>query len=267
MSEIAVYEQQDVMITREPDVVLNEARKAAKALKDVVSQKAKPVMMNGEQYLEFEDWQTVGKFYGVTAKVIQTAFIDYGNAQGFEAKAVAIRPDGMEVSAAEAMCLNDEPNWKSKPLFQLRSMAQTRACAKALRNCLAWVVVLAGYRPTPAEEIQDMTGNKGMKAPEPKSSAPPDASGTIEVTGDISKVMKKEGSTKGKPWTLYSIFIMDSAYNTFDKKIAEDAKDAQEIGAPVKITFKVTERGNNIETFGLYEEVSPALPPEGTEAF
>ena len=30
---------------------------------------------------------------------------------------------------------------------------QTRACAKALRNVLSWVVVLAGYRPTPAEEM------------------------------------------------------------------------------------------------------------------
>src|SRR3990167_3037439 len=36
-------------------------------------------------------------------------------------------------------------------------MAQTRACAKTLRNILGWVVVLAGYRPTPAEE---MTGNE-----------------------------------------------------------------------------------------------------------
>ena len=39
------------------------------------------------------------------------------------------------------------------PLFQLRSMAQTRACAKALSNLFKWVVVLAGYRPTPAEEM------------------------------------------------------------------------------------------------------------------
>jgi len=35
----------------------------------------------------------------------------------------------------------------------LSSMAQTRAGAKALRNRFAWVVVLAGYRPTPAEEM------------------------------------------------------------------------------------------------------------------
>ena len=178
---IAVYESSgDIAINRVPEEVLEEAKKAAKALGDVVRNKKKPVIMNGEQYLEFEDWQTVGRFYGVTAKIISTDFIQYGEVQGFEAKAVAIRPDGMEVSAAEAMCLNDEPNWKSKPLFQLRSMAQTRACAKALRNCLAWVVVLAGYRPTPAEEIQDMAQQKSdIKPPQGKSDTPPS-----ETTGE-----------------------------------------------------------------------------------
>src|SRR3990167_8087954 len=34
-------------------------------------------------------------------------------------------------------------------------MAQTRASAKALRQILAWVVVLAGFKPTPAEEVSE----------------------------------------------------------------------------------------------------------------
>lgn len=163
-NELAVYEQNtDVMIVRPPEVVLAEAQKAAKALAEVVSKKRKPVVFNGEQYLEFEDWQTCGKFYGLTAKVVSTQFIDYGAVQGFEAKADTIRlSDGMVISSAEAMCLNDEPNWSKKPLFQLRSMAQTRACSKSLRNVLAWVVVLAGYKPTPAEE---MTGNEHNNRP------------------------------------------------------------------------------------------------------
>jgi len=175
MSELAVYEgQQELTIARPPEIVLAEARKAAKALRDVVSLKPRPVIFNGEQYLEFEDLQTLGRFYGVTAKIISTEFIDYGEAKGFEAKAVALRADGMEISAAEAMCLNDERNWKDKPLFQLRSMAQTRACAKSLRNVLAWVVVLAGYKPTPAEEMQEVFNNNGkvpVTAPQKKPSA------------------------------------------------------------------------------------------------
>jgi hypothetical protein len=154
---IATIDDSPLVTQRDPEKVLEEAHRAAKALQMVVAGKKKPVMMNGEQYLEFEDWQTVGRFYGITADIEWTRFVEFGPAQGFEARAHAIMAaTGQIVSSAEAMCLNDEPNWKSKPLFQLRSMAQTRAAAKALRNVLAWVVVLAGYRPTPAEEIQDM---------------------------------------------------------------------------------------------------------------
>lgn len=174
--QYGAVERSDLSIARDPQQIVDEARRAAEVLKDVISKKDKPVKFNGEQYLEFEDWQTVGKFYGITAKVIDTKFIDYGGVQGFEAKAVAILiATGGEVSAADAMCLNDEDNWSTRaeydwengkrvkigerpvPLFQLRSMAQTRACAKALRNVLAWVVVLAGYKPNVAEE---MTGNE-----------------------------------------------------------------------------------------------------------
>jgi len=160
-NDLINLDQHDVgSAIRNPFEVLEEAKQAAKALRDVVSQKTKPVVFNGEQYLEFEDLQTLGRFYGITAKVISTEFINYGEVQGFEAHVVAMRSDGMEISAADSMCLNDEQNWKSKPLFQLRSMAQTRACAKCLRNVLAWVVVLAGYKPTPAEEMQGVFKDK-----------------------------------------------------------------------------------------------------------
>jgi hypothetical protein len=151
-----------------PDATLASAQRAAKALQEVVSKKTKPVKFNGEQYLEFEDWQTVGRFYNVTAEIEWSRFVEFGDAKGFEARAIARNTvSGQVVSAAEAMCLGDEPNWKAKPLFQLRSMAQTRACAKALRNVLAWVVVLAGYRPTPAEEIADMARAQQQQAAPP----------------------------------------------------------------------------------------------------
>jgi hypothetical protein len=39
------------------------------------------------------------------------------------------------------------------PLFQLMSMAQTRASSKVLSMVLKFVPVLAGFKPTPAEEI------------------------------------------------------------------------------------------------------------------
>jgi len=187
-----LYEEgsRDITIARDPVVVLEEAKRAAKALKDVISKKEKKVMMSGEQYLEFEDWQTVARFYGATVKVDSTEFIDCGAAKGFLARASVIRQDGAVISAAEAMCMNDEEKWSTRskyewsgpkdnrvknkvgeeavPLFQLRSMAQTRACAKALRNVFAWVVVLAGYAPTPAEDMTGTETKDAVKAPHEK---------------------------------------------------------------------------------------------------
>lgn len=151
-------------VFREPDIVLEEARKAAIALMNVVQSKKRGVRINGETYLEYEDWQTLGRFYSMTPVVKATREVTYGEARGWEATAeVLLVPTNQVISSAEAMCLDDEARWSNKPSFQLRSMAQTRACAKALRNVLAWVVVLAGYRPTPAEEV-----GSAEKAEKPK---------------------------------------------------------------------------------------------------
>ena len=203
--ELVPMEHRDAMaIARKPAEVLAEAKDAALQLQMVVANKDKKVMMNGEQYLEFEDWQTLARFYGITARVVRTTFIDYGAARGFEATADAIDRDGRVISSAEAMCLNDEPKWSTRskyewqnrqkvkvgeepvPLFQLRSMAQTRACAKALRNVLAWVVVLAGYRPTPAEDIQDQI---------------PDGEDDYAPPGEVKKPTQKAPETTGTATT------------------------------------------------------------------
>jgi len=154
----------DLAITAQaPKEVILAGRAAAKELTGIVSSRDKKLVLAGKQYLFFEDWQTIGKFYGVTAKVISTEELrDNGNLVGFLAHAVAVAA-GNEISAADGECTRDEPNWREKPRFQLRSMAQTRACAKALRNCLGWVAVLAGYEATPAEEIAGRTA-KNQKA-------------------------------------------------------------------------------------------------------
>lgn len=275
-NEMTVYESnQDIAIYRPPEIVLAEAQKAAKSLAQVVSGKKKPVIMNGEQYLEFEDWQTVGRFYGVTAKVVSTTFIDYGSVQGFEARAVALRADGMEISAAEAMCLNDEDKWSTRakyawengkrtkvgeekvPLFQLRSMAQTRACAKALRNVLAWVVVLAGYKATPAEE---MTGNEGGQAagktpiaePQKKASGNGEGQATESITVLVKNIFHKQGEKNGKKYTKHTIVDMnDVSYGTFSDTIAADAAKAKDSGAKVKIGFNTGQYGRDIVTLEI----------------
>lgn len=198
-TDLAVIQRHETSLTqfRPPEAVLAEAKKAAEALVKVVDMKKNKVVFNNETYLEFEDWQTVGKFYGCTTKILSTSYVEFGDVHGFEATAVVLDHNQCEIGRVESMCLSDEENWgmvpkyewqdilddkgkkiwdanlrngkggykakkvkvgeSPKPLFQLRSMAQTRASAKALKSIFSWVVVLAGYRPQVAEE---MTGQE-----------------------------------------------------------------------------------------------------------
>ncbi len=243
---MVVESNQQLAISRPPEQVLEEAAKAATALKDVIEKKSKKVTFNGEQYLEFEDWQTLGRFYGITAKIVDTQYVEYGEIHGFEAKAIALRADGMEISAAEAACLTDEEKWRARPkysfkdgirqqdgeesvpLFQLKSMAQTRACAKVLRNVLAWVAVMAGYRPTPAEELDQHTtqantntaGNVGASHTAPSADVPND--GLLRVV-DVQKKDGKNAAT-GRPWVRFTVTLSDGrSGSTFDEKVGEQA--------------------------------------------
>jgi hypothetical protein len=193
---LAIPEAKDLLaMNRPPATILKEARDAAIALTGVIEAKVDKVRFNNKTYLTFEDWQTLGRFYGVTAVATSTRYIEFGAltggaVRGFEARADAILvATGQVISSADAMCLNDEEKWSERakyryengrrvlvgtvavPLFQLRSMAQTRACAKALRNVLSWVVVMAGYSGTPAEEMTDEEYMQEEPARRPPSAA------------------------------------------------------------------------------------------------
>jgi hypothetical protein len=71
----------------------------------------------------------------------------------WEARVEIKTPDGVVVGAAEAMCSRAEFGWMSKPDPAVRSMAETRAESRAYRRAVGWIMIIAGYNPTPAEEM------------------------------------------------------------------------------------------------------------------
>lgn len=160
-----IIPQETQLVNFDPEKQVEQATIAAKALMSVVSRKPKKVEFNGEQYLEFEDWQTIAQFYNHSVGIEWTKPIEEaGKVIGFEAKAILYH-NGVVVGGAEAACMTDEGNWAKKPKFQLRSMAQTRAMAKALRSRFGFVAVLAGFKATPAEEMDGMAKSVNTPAP------------------------------------------------------------------------------------------------------
>jgi hypothetical protein len=98
-----------------------------------------------------------------------------GDAIGWEARVQVADRDGNVRGEGEASCLRTEANWKQRDDFALRSMAQTRAMGKAYRMALSYIVGLAGYQTTPAEEM-----------PEPATKNSPKPS-TKKITADQQK--------------------------------------------------------------------------------
>ena len=146
--EIAVPEQTAIQLTGSPEDRLKQGREAASALMSV----ATPINIGGKEYLQIQDWQTIGAFYGLFAGADEAEPVSVEGIPGFKAKAQVRTQDGVIISSAVGYCM-DEGIWKGREKFAQASMAQTRASAKALRMVLSWVAQLGGYQGTPAEEM------------------------------------------------------------------------------------------------------------------
>jgi len=184
-----------------PKQTIDFATDAAAQAKEIVESQQLYVKFGPKKHLEFEAWATYARLFGYSLGVEKTWDItdEAGKFVGAGARAYLMRlADGLIVTTAESFCMRDEPNWRTKPMFQLKSMAQTRAGSKAARMCLSWVAVLGGYSPTPAEE---MTGHDGGGDPWDKDKATPveyevepdQPEGIDQPTWEVKKWCEKHG--------------------------------------------------------------------------
>lgn len=149
--------------TDDPAEVIVRASAVADALKGVLQRQGLTMNIQGREHVRVEGWTTLGSMLGVVPVVTWTRPTE----KGWEARVEARTMDGRVVGAAEAGCSRDERTWTSRDDYALRSMAQTRATSKALRGPLGFVVTLAGYAATPAEEMprDELGANSAPAAP------------------------------------------------------------------------------------------------------
>ncbi|MEI2774329.1 MAG: hypothetical protein V9G98_27755 [Candidatus Competibacter sp.] len=127
------------------------AREMAGALADVIERQHLATVIQGRKHVNVEGWTTLAVMLGVVAREVQTV-----ETEGIYTAVVELvrMSDGVCISRASAEC-GDEPPWNKRPRYARRSMAQTRATGKACRLAFSWIMALAGYEPTPAEEMPD----------------------------------------------------------------------------------------------------------------
>jgi hypothetical protein len=96
--------------------------------------------------------------------------------------------DGTLIAAATAMVSRGEESWRSRDEHALASMAQTRSIGKAIAGAARWIVALAGYSTTPAEEMPAGTNGNGHAEEPAAAAAIPWA---VEASAELAQLAKR----------------------------------------------------------------------------
>jgi len=105
----------------------------------------------GKNYVMVEGWQFAGGLMGILPRIVEVKEIAPNK---WMAKAEIINQKTKEIiGTGFALCSKEEAKKKTFDEYAILSMAQTRAIGKAYRNLIGWVMKLAGYESTPAEEM------------------------------------------------------------------------------------------------------------------
>jgi hypothetical protein len=151
-----------------PRALVAAATEAARTLADLVRAQKLSVRISGREYVRCEGWTTLGAMLGVTPREVTTTEVD----GVFTAVVELVRlVDGAIVSRASAECGEEKP-WCDRPRYARRSMAQTRAAGKACRLAFSWIMALAGYECTPAEEMPPDASSPAVDAFAPREPTP-----------------------------------------------------------------------------------------------
>ena len=150
------------------DDKITVATKVATSLEKVIDDQGLAVQIgkkpNGEPnlYVTAEGWEVLGTMLGCTPFVEEVVEIPSDRKGHYIYKAtVSIRHNDTVLARAEAIA---ERNQKQRERPFVYSMAQTRALGKAYRMALSWIIKMAGYEPTPAEEMPRFKPNNVVEA-------------------------------------------------------------------------------------------------------
>jgi hypothetical protein len=120
-----------------------------------------------------EGWQVLANLMqvGLETEWTRPVYDKDDKLYGWEARVICRAKDGQVIGSAESMCCRDERRWENANEHALRSMAQTRAVSRALRQCIGFIVKLSGFEATPAEEL-DAGGAVSSPTPGPRPAPP-----------------------------------------------------------------------------------------------
>jgi hypothetical protein len=173
--------------------------------------------ISNRDHVKVEGWTLLGTMLGVFPVCVWTK----ERSDGWEARVEARTLSGAIVGAAEAECLRSEKLWSNRDDYALRSMAQTRATSKALRQPLGFVMSLAGFDPTPAEEAPEKGG-----PPERRQEGPPPVP-VPKTWAKVRELVEKSCDNAVDAWLIFEAFVRAASYHEYGETDSKKLTDAQ----------------------------------------
>lgn len=125
----------------------------ATTLKKLIIENKLFTSIKGKNYVNVEGWQIAGAFIGIYPIVEKVEDLSDGMKYRYRAEVTLRDKDNNIVGTGMAICTNREPGKTNFDEYAVASMAQTRAVGKAFRMKIGWLLKVAGYETTPAEEM------------------------------------------------------------------------------------------------------------------
>jgi len=219
MTELVVVDQQAQraisLLDMEPDAMAAKATKIATVLNDIIEKQKLYTVIQGKKHVRVDAWCALGNFLGVVPRESKVTEHEDGS---FTAEVELIRwADGARIGGASAVCSVSEKRWGSAEKYARRSMAVTRATGKAFRLAFSWIICLAGYQPTPVEEMpHDEPVEKPVKA-KPTASI---YTGTTEQQAIVQGILKSKGIPDTQ-WADVDAKLMNKPSSELNKIISE----------------------------------------------
>ena len=149
-SELELAKQTENVALSNPQAVIGFAGQ----LKQLIVENKLYTDIRGKNYVNVEGWQIAGAFTGLYPVVEAVENLSEGNFYKYRAEVSLRDKEGNKVGYGVAICTNKEPGKTSFDEYAVASMAQTRAVGKAFRLKIGWLLKVAGYETTPAEEMR-----------------------------------------------------------------------------------------------------------------
>ncbi len=169
-----------IIPAKTPHDVIVQATKIAKELADIIRKNNLAVKIRGKEHVRVEGWSTMGAMLGVLPRELPELAKRFDDGS-YEAVVELVRiSDGAVIGRASALVGMDERDnkgkltWGDRNEYARKSMSITRATGKAYRLGFSWIMALAGYEVTPAEEFtegayKDVTKSQSKSAPQEPS--------------------------------------------------------------------------------------------------